>query len=888
MGYITECRDAGIPEQLLIPIQPPYMNQASGEMEGGKEPAMMNGLGEWAPLANWGQLTLPWQAKVEADQSGANCGLVLGCGVETDAGPMAFAAVDIDFLAGREEQRDKFINHFAAVWPETVLLIRETVPYRAMLLVRITDAFSTGRKGAYYLQYKDTELGKIELLTTGQQCIISGRHYSGNEISWHPYGSEERWKTPRIYDKMPAFRTFVDLAESIRGELEKLAGLGYTYTSSSAGSGELVPDAELVPDWLTLDILRDYIKRTPNAVTIDRDGYVAFMQAIAACKHGLEVRHGPLAPDQAERLLNLAAEWAASWPGNKDQKDAYVTERLKCENDWFKQRGGFRTGWHRLINLSKDFGYQDAVTSSAQDEFKAAQCFDNSPPPLKEDDKQINRAVLPMRAAVANDPKSDTSYAEWIAHSTPVGQVAAYLLGMPKNKQWHYWNDARNCWDQEDALEHLKRDVEFQIANYLNKFANPDAGWKESDIKEGRSARKRRSVMELMDVELATQRDTQKQRYMLQTPTGTYDLRNGRALSLPERKELFDTRVTNVGPDFETKQTPYFDKLIYGLAEGNPEIIEWIWHYLGYSLLGDPRAECFLVVWGPGGNGKSKLIETLGDILGGYYRSINADVLLESGKNLHPTSLKRLEGGRLAVIAELEAKDKWNESLLKRITGGDKINARDMHENETEFKSEGALLITTNELPTFSKVTPAILRRFRVIGTTWQPSDAERDSALKERIMLTEAGAVLAKLMSYARKVWNPDAADISGHMLLPPVPKVMMAVTNSILEQNDTMFGWMHAECDHGPAFADAEETIDELKSRYDAWAARNNKGGIGSVVGDAVNDRKFKDGLKRFGIALTDAEGQPLRRTIRAGASKNIVFIARGIRLKVKAAAA
>src|SRR6185437_16684803 len=135
MGHIIDCRDAGIPEELLIPIEPM-----------GKKPAVPNAIGEWVGLDGWEKLDISWQVKAEADERGASCGLVMGSGAQG----LQFAAVDIDLFEGNERHRDSLVNYIASIWPDFSLLIRETVPYRAMLLVKISDVFSAGRKSVYF------------------------------------------------------------------------------------------------------------------------------------------------------------------------------------------------------------------------------------------------------------------------------------------------------------------------------------------------------------------------------------------------------------------------------------------------------------------------------------------------------------------------------------------------------------------------------------------------------------------------------------------------------------------------------------------------------------------------------------------------------------------
>ena len=180
-GVILPCIAAGVPRVLTLPIEPSRL----GDPKSGKSPAKRGGQQNWIPLTGWQRGGVDYSDLELSDRCGANCGLLLGCPVDD----VAYAAIDIDLLLGNDIHRDRLLNKIADDW-SVPLLIRTTVPYRALILVKVAGT-GAGRKTIYKLSYsagaKGTEpigIGKIELLTTGQQCVIGGTHYSGNRIQW--------------------------------------------------------------------------------------------------------------------------------------------------------------------------------------------------------------------------------------------------------------------------------------------------------------------------------------------------------------------------------------------------------------------------------------------------------------------------------------------------------------------------------------------------------------------------------------------------------------------------------------------------------------------------------------------------------------------------------
>lgn len=873
MSLFEACRDAGIPQRLLIPVRPWDKPDERGN-GAGKAPAFVRDGGVWDGLYDWEKCNTPWETCLICEKYGGNVGLVLGTGSE-----WTFAALDMDLDPGQEEHRDRLISLLASLHPDKAVVIRETRSYRALILVRV-NSIAEGRKLVFYLTHSGKKIGKIELLTTHQQCVIAGRHPEAGPIRWHLYGSGEYSPIPVLPPHILAFPDQLDLAEHARSWLEKAAEHGYWFEAHAAGAGAKMPDASLVPEWLTPDILVKFIDDTPNPIQVDRDQYVWFMEGIAACRRGLIARYGPLPTMKDEQLRTHAAEWAAKWPGNALVADPFSAEREKIDNDWFKDRGNFSTGWQRLIALAQEFGYKDARHMNAaydfRNSFQAAPLTESS---VAEPARLAEEVDVPF---IPGSELSDSVVESELRIRQGLDQQAAFLEGIG----WIGWDGRIGGWRADDKEgSTIYNAVRFGIQRYLAPLVTSGitAGMPltKGEITGALSTRKIGNVMDMLKHSLSRSGTEDRAKYHMQTPGGTYDLRTLNLVSAATRKNLFDTRYTAVVPIWEEKETPLFDSLIMGLADQNPEVANWLWHYLGYSLLGDPREECFVVIWGPGKNGKSKLAAIMDYMLGDYYVPLESKVLLASGKDMHPTHLNTIRGKRCAIASEISMNEKWNESILKALTGGDKISARNMNKDASTFRPEMGLMVMTNEIPSFPRITPAVLRRFRLIGTTWTPPVP--DTSLEEKLKQYEAPYILAKLMRYAQKVYNPNGA-VHEHIKLPPEPEAMMRVRDTTLSEKDPFYAWLRAECTYGPDAVENFEPIEELLGRFDAYMKRS--GSATGVVGDNMNESQFKNALKRMGVCTADQHGNPIRRTIRAGADQKTVAVATGVRLKVKAA--
>ncbi len=892
MGTLLECRDvAGLPEALLLPIEPK-----------GKKPAIYDVVSHnWRNLPGWQKADLEWEGKIPSDEAGCNVGLLLGVPGKVGDRDVSFAAIDIDLNEGEEECRGAILKSFVQAWGDHIIPVRLTVPWRFMILVRFKDPFSTGRKMVFKLSFADKEIGKIELLTTGQQAVIAGIHASGKQILWRMQGNGmDLSPIPHLPPNMPEFSDANELMTELREHIKKLTDFGFAYdVEIGGGLGENVPDADLVPQWLTVETLIEFIRKTPNDNTVSRESYVSFMEAVAACRWGLECRLGPLSTTQSTSLLDALTGWAVRWPGHINKVQATITERGKIESDWFSRRGGFRTSWSRLVGLSQELGYTEAVTTAAQNEFPVDQTIkrpktveepDDLPSSLQNQrskreqpttEESERDRIDPHRPGVRMDyiehaDQSDKTLADVIGNETPfnLNQQLAY---MPEDRRWLIWTG--KGWERDTDKD---SEVNRRVMNALHTYvATYGQAWTKGEKNHVLSANKVRSVLFMLGVALYKEPgQVTPSTYCLQTPAGSFDMRNGGKLTNREVKRRFDYRYTRVSPDFSDKATPWFDMLLDGLAESDADVIEWVWHYLGYCALGDPTADCFLVIWGPGGNGKSRFFQVLDYIFGDYHVPLDARCLLESGQKLHDTSLWQLKNKRLALTSELSAKEKWNEPMLKRITGGDEINARDMRESASQFRCEAGLIVMCNELPAFNRVTPALLRRFRMIGTMRQPT--KPDTALFQKIRDEEASLILGKIMRYAMKVWNPEGG-VYDHVKLPDAPAAMVTAATGFLTENDPFYAWISAECVIG--VAGETEVLDDLKKRCDAFIARAAKE-KGGMPGEVMTDKAFRDALRVVAVRTFDENGKPFIKEVTVGLARRRVHMAKGIRFKVKEA--
>ena len=226
--------------------------------------------------------------------------------------------------------------------------------------------------------------------------------------------------------------------------------------------------------------------------------------------------------------------------------------------------------------------------------------------------------------------------------------------------------------------------------------------------------------------------------FLLNVQNGTIDLKTGK-LREHRRGDL----ITRLAPVDYAKgaKCPTWLKVLETIFAGDNELIQFWQRVCGICLTGDVSTQMLPVLYGAGANGKSTILGVLLEILGPDYAIAAPPGLLTVKKGeRHPTELAALFGKRLVVDSETAEGARFNETLVKQLTGGDKISARRMKEDFWTFNPTHKLLLCTNHKPTIGETKNAIWRRVKLIPFNVAIPEAEQDSKMPERLRLEYPG----------------------------------------------------------------------------------------------------------------------------------------------------
>ena len=223
---------------------------------------------------------------------------------------------------------------------------------------------------------------------------------------------------------------------------------------------------------------------------------------------------------------------------------------------------------------------------------------------------------------------------------------------------------------------------------------------------------------------------------------GTVNLRTG--LMRPHNPRELHTKVTQVEFD-PGARCPIWDAFLDRIFDSDQELINYMQRVAGYMLTGHTSEQCLFFMHGLGCNGKSVFASILLHILGDYGQRAPAEIILKQERSSGgPTPDKaRMHGARLVITSELEDGQQFGEARIKDLTGGDRIVARGLYINTTEFDPTHKLLLYGNHLPHISGADHGIWRRMRQIPFGVTIPDNERDPYLIEKLK-AEASGILA------------------------------------------------------------------------------------------------------------------------------------------------
>ena len=185
---------------------------------------------------------------------------------------------------------------------------------------------------------------------------------------------------------------------------------------------------------------------------------------------------------------------------------------------------------------------------------------------------------------------------------------------------------------------------------------------------------------------------------------------------------------------------PRFNTFLDEIFEGDqdkPDKIEMLKQFFGLVLTKDTSFQKAMLFIGSGSNGKSVLLNLLESLFGD--NNISKLELSQLGNAFH---VGALQNKYLNIATEINARDRFSESLFKSIVAGETCFADRKFQDPYQFKPFARLIFASNSLPYSSDTTFAFYRRWLIMKFNRTFSPQHQDRALPEKLTRELSGIV--------------------------------------------------------------------------------------------------------------------------------------------------
>ena len=300
--------------------------------------------------------------------------------------------------------------------------------------------------------------------------------------------------------------------------------------------------------------------------------------------------------------------------------------------------------------------------------------------------------------------------------------------------------------------------------------------------------------------------------FLLNTPSATYDLRQGMKGGREHRAEDFMTKCTAVDPGNEGRAI--WEKALGEFFTHDRDLIQYAQEISGLMAIGKVYVEALVIAYGDGRNGKSTYWNSIARVLGTYCGGISADALTANCKrNIRP-EMAELKGKRMVIAAEMEEGVRLSTSVLKQICSTDEVGGEKKYKAPFQFVPSHTIVLYTNHLPRVGASDEGTWRRLIVIPFTAQFTGKSEVKNYTDYLVEKAGPAILQWIIEGAQRVIEKD------YHLNPP--QCVREAIEKYRGQNDWLHHFLDDCCELAPGF---QEKSGELYGAYRAYCQQMNE---------------------------------------------------------------
>jgi P4 family phage/plasmid primase-like protien len=436
------------------------------------------------------------------------------------------------------------------------------------------------------------------------------------------------------------------------------------------------------------------------------------------------------------------------------------------------------------------------------------------------DNSQVGRAANAILekfkgVPLAGAPSSESVFADYFCHNFYPHVIYTNEFG------FYIYNYEKGVF-QTDLAEAVIFQIVRRLAKKIENF----------DVSTSRKLSGTLKFISMHPLVFKTEKEFDQNDFSLNAGGAVFNLRT--LESAPASPEAPMKMSTPIKP--ENGRTPAFDKFLSDVSKGDADMEAYLLRYMGYALTGSTREQIFLNFFGGGKNGKSTFIELALHLFGAYATTMPEDLIIDGGNAAKSeNSAAILQNKRLAVLADCN-RGALNDSMIKRITGGDTIRARHLYRDGFEFTPKSKLIIGTNQKLRLRDTGESVRRRLRLVPFEFYAEDADKTllDKLKE-----EASGILFKLIREAYDYLYLNAL---------PVCRRIEKASQQYIDEENPFAAFFQERLEFG---ADCGANTVEVWTAYKAWAE--------AAEVKAMSKRALAQELERVGCPIVVTRASP-----------------------------
>jgi putative DNA primase/helicase len=305
-------------------------------------------------------------------------------------------------------------------------------------------------------------------------------------------------------------------------------------------------------------------------------------------------------------------------------------------------------------------------------------------------------------------------------------------------KNWYYYSDKIWVVDQEGKIKTLVDEILVKMKKepvYLADGVDEEDAQKNltKHIKYSRGSNGKTNMLKESQHLLPISPEYfDKDKHLLNVQNGYLDLKTG--ILHEHDKNKFFTKISSI--EYTDKiDCPMWLDFLNQIFNGDTALISYLQRAIGYSLSGSTEEQMMFILYGNGRNGKSVFLDIITEMMGNYTTNIQPQTIMVKQQSSSANSdIARLQGARLVTTTEPNDGMRFDEGLVKQLTGGDKVTARFLYGDEFDFHPEFKLWMATNHKPIIRGTDDGIWRRMAIVPFTVQIPEKQVDKQLKYKL----------------------------------------------------------------------------------------------------------------------------------------------------------